>query len=125
MTRLKGKSRVFCDGGRGRMQVSIEVVVRWDLGVSKGKGCEAGLFGQEQVAFIEILCLLDLLEPSLATGFYPQTFKAFPCKFPNEATLQRHQFLLNSDAHLPEFLPSALSLSVLGSLCHGPCFRKT
>lgn len=42
----KGKA-AFCDGGRGRMQVSIEVVARWDLGVSKGKGCRAGLFDQE------------------------------------------------------------------------------
>lgn len=47
MNGLKGKCNMFCHSGRGRVQVSIEVVARWDLGISKGKGYEVGLFDQE------------------------------------------------------------------------------
>lgn len=68
------------------------------------------------MAFIEILCLLVLLEP-IPSGFYPQNFKVFPLEFPKEAVSQRLQGFLSSDTHLPELLPSARSLSVLGSLC--------
>lgn len=35
------------DAGRGKMQVTKEVVPRWNFWVSKGKECEAGLFDQE------------------------------------------------------------------------------